>query len=53
MESGIQLDLGEGPIKSGSNVPTPREPLVPRCPHWLILVHGALSVANFTLGSYG
>ena len=24
MERGVQLGLGEGPIKSGSNVPTPR-----------------------------
>ena len=52
MGSGIQLGLGEGPIKGRSNVPTPQVPSVPCHAHWLILTHWCvLSVANFTLGS--
>ena len=39
MGSRVQLGLGEGPIKSGSNVPTPRVPSVPRHARWLILAH--------------
>ena len=50
MESGIQLGLGEGPIK---NVPTLQVPSVPR--YACMLAHtcklGVLSVTNFTLGS--
>ena len=42
IERGVQLGLGEGPIKSGSNFPTPRRPLVPRHAHWPILTHWAL-----------
>ena len=50
MEKDVQLGLGEGPIKSGSNVPTSRVPLVPSHANWLILAQ-AHSVANFTLGN--
>ena len=48
-----KLDLGEGPIKSGPNVPGLRVPSVPHHARWLILGHCmcVLSTANFTLGS--
>ena len=39
MERDVQLGLGEGPIKSGSNVPIPAVPLIPRHARWLILTH--------------
>ena len=39
MESGVQLGLGRGPVKSGPNVPTPRVPSIPRHARWLILAH--------------
>ena len=37
--SAVQLGLGERPIKSGSNVPTPLVPSIPRHTRWLILAH--------------
>ena len=39
MKSGVQLGLGEGSIKSGSNVPTPWVPSVPRHARWHVLTH--------------
>ena len=34
MEKDVQLGLGKGPMKSGSNVPAFRVPSVPRCARW-------------------
>ena len=39
MGSGVQLGLEERPIESGSNVPAPQVPLVPRHGRWFILAH--------------
>ena len=50
VEKGVQLGLGEGPVKSGSNVPTPPVLLVLRHTHGLILAQNA-SVAIFTVRS--
>ena len=46
MESGVQL--GQGPIKSGSNVPTPRVPSVPRHAHWFVLTLLPLEFADIS-----
>ena len=49
MESGVQLGLG--PIKSGSNVPTLQVPSVPRHTGWFVLALDGAFRANFNLGS--
>ena len=39
MGLGVQLGLGKGPIKIGSNVPTLRVSSVPYFARWVILAH--------------
>ena len=53
IEKGAQVGLGEGPITSGSNVPNPLVPSVPRPARLRILAQYSHSVPNFNLGSYG